>query len=94
MLPLVAWKLCQTFLVQGLIVVAALSSDAWTHLPRDLDCVDICVGVGSIAAAVAEKGLRSATYDILRIPGITKQPEDITTLQRFRGAIALVLRLV
>jgi len=64
------------------------------HVPRDLDCVEIFAGVGSIAAAAAEKGLRSATYDKNRIPGVTEQTEDITTLQGFRGAIALVLRLV
>jgi len=94
MLPPAAWKLCQTFLVHGLTVAAVLSSDEWMHLPCDLDCVEIFAGVGSIAAAAAEKGLRSATYDKLRIPGITEQTEDITTLQGFRGAIALVLRLV
>ena len=92
MLPLVAWKLCQTFLVHGWTVVVVLSSDEWMHLPQDLDCVDIFAGVGS--ATAAEQGIRSATYDILRIPGITEQTEDITTLQGFRGAVALVLRLV
>ena len=94
MLPPAAWKLCHTFQVHGLTVAAVLSSDEWTHVPRDLDCVAIFAGVGSSAATAAEKGLRSATYDILRIPGITEQTEDITTLQGFMGAIALVLRLV
>ena len=94
MLPPAAWKLCHTFQVHGLTVAAVLTSDEWTHVPRDLDCVAIFAGVGSSAATAAEKGLRSATYDILRIPGITEQTEDITTLQGFMGAIALVLRLV
>jgi len=94
MLPPAAWKLCQSLLVHGLTVPAVLNSDEWMHVPRDLDCVEIFAGVGSIAAAAAEKGLRSATYDKNRIPGVTEQTEDITTLQGFRGAIALVLRLV
>ena len=94
MLPPAAWKLCQSLLVHGLTVAAVLNSDEWMHVPRDLDCVEIFAGVGSIAAAAAEKGLRSATYDKNRIPGVTEQTEDITTLQGFRGAIALVLRLV
>ena len=81
MLPLVAWKLCQICLVLGLVVVVVLSSAEWMNLPQDLDCVGIFGGVGSIVVVVAEKGLRSATYDILRIPGITDQTEDITTLQ-------------
>ena len=94
MLPPAAWKLCQSFLVHGLTVAAVLNSGEWMHFPRDLDCVEIFAGVGSIAAAAAEKGLRSATYDKKRIPGVTEQTEDITTLEGFRGAIALVLRLV
>ena len=93
MLPPAAWKLCQSFLVHGLTVAAVLNSHEWTHLPRDLDCVEIFAGVGSIAAAAAEKGLRAAAYDKGRIPGVTEETEDILTLQGFRGAIALVLRL-
>ena len=93
MLPPAAWKLCQTFLVHGLTVFAVLSSHEWVHLPRDLDCVEIFAGVGSIAAAAAEKGLRTAAYDKRRISGVTEHTEDITTLQGFRTAIALVLRL-
>ena len=69
MLPFAAWKLCQTFLVHALTVVVVLSSDEWMHVPQDLDGVEIFAGVGSVAAAAAEKGLRSATHDILRIPG-------------------------
>ena len=79
--------------MHGLTVAAVLDSHEWMHLPRDLDCVEIFAGVGSIAAAAAEKGLRSAAYDKGRIPGVTEGTEDITTLQGFRGAIALVLRL-
>lgn len=94
MLPPAAWKLCQTFLVHGLTVAAILSSDEWMHLPRDLDCVEIFAGVGSIAAAAALQGLRAATYDKYRLRGVTEQAEDITTSQGFRTAIALVLRLV
>ena len=94
MLPPAAWKLCQSFLVHGLTVAAVLHSDEWAHLPRDLDCVEIFAGVGSIAAAAAEKGLRAAAYDKKRIPGVTEKTEDITTLRGFRGAITLVLRLV
>ena len=94
MLPPAAWKLCQTLLVHGLTVVAVLNSHEWMQLPRDLDCVEIFAGVGSIAAAAAEKGLRAAAYDKGRIPGATEETEDILTLQGFRGAIALVLRLV
>ena len=93
MLPPAAWKLCQSFLVHGLTVAAVLNSHEWMHLPRDLDCVEIFAGAGSIAAAAAEKGLRAATYDKARIPGVTDKTEDITTLQGFRGAIALVMRL-
>ena len=94
MLPPAAWKLCQSFLVHGLTVAAVLNSHEWMHLPRDLDCVEIFAGVGSIAAAAAEKGLRAAAYDKGRIPGVTEETEDILTLQGFRGAIALVMRLV
>ena len=94
MLPPAAWKLCQSFLVHGLTVAAVLNSHEWMHLPRDLDCVEIFAGVGSIAAAAAEKGLRAAAYDKWRIPGATEEAEDILTLQGFRGAIALVMRLV
>ena len=93
MLPPAAWNLCQTFLAHGLTVAAVLNSHEWMNLPRDLDCVEIFAGVGSIAAAAAEKGLRAATYDKARSPGVTDKTEDITTLQGFRGAIALVMRL-
>ena len=64
------------------------------HLRHHLDCVNIFAGVGPLAGTAAEKGLRSATYDILRIPGITEHTEDSATLQGFKGAIVLVLRLV
>ena len=84
MLPHSAWKLCQTFLVHGLIVAAVLVSDEWMHVPRGLDCVDIFAGVGSILADAAEKCLWSATHDSLRIPGVIEHTEDITTLQGFR----------
>ena len=94
MLPPAAQTLCQSFLVHGLTVAAVLSSHQWLLLPRALDCVEIFAGVGSIAAAAAEKGLKATTYDKLRIPGVTEQAEDITTLQGFRAAIALVMRLV
>ena len=94
MLPPAAWKLCQSFLVHGLTVAAVLNSHEWMHLPRDLDCVEIFAGVGSIAAAAAEKGLHAAAYDKGRIPGVTEETEDILTLQGLRGAIALVMRLV
>ena len=87
MLPPAAWKLCQPSLVHGLTVAAVLSSDEWMHLPRYLGCVEIFAGVESIAAAAAEKGMRSATYDKGRIPGVTEQTEDITTLQGFRGPL-------
>ena len=87
MLPLAAWKRCQTFLVHGLTVAAVLNSHEWMRLPRDLDCVEIVAGVGYVAAAAAEKGVCAATYKKGRIPGATDKTEDITTLQGFRGAL-------
>ena len=72
MLPPAAWKLCESFLVHGLTVAAVLNIHEWMHLPRDLDCVEIFAGVGSIAAAAAEKGLHAAAYDKGRIPGVTE----------------------
>ena len=95
MLPPAAWRLCQTFLVYGLTVAAVLNSHEWAavHVIRDLDCVEIFAGVGSIAAAAAQKGLRTAAYDKGRITGVTESTEDITTAQGFTTAINLVLRL-
>ena len=89
MLPPAAWKLCQTLLVHGLTVVAVLNSHEWMHLPRDLDCVEIFAGVGSIAAAAADKGLRVAAYGKGRIPGATEETEDILTLRRLPLAALL-----
>ena len=56
-------QLCQSLVVHGFTVALVLGSDEWTGLPRDLDCVEIFAGVGAVAAAAAEKGFRSATYD-------------------------------
>ena len=94
MLPVAAQRLCETFLVHGLTVALVFKCDEWSYLPRDLECVEILSGVGSVAGAASEHGLRAAAYDKGRIPGLTESAEDITTPQGFRAAIALVMRLV
>ena len=70
-----------------------LQSDEWAHFPRDLECVELFAGVGAVATAATELGLRSTTYDIKRIPGITETSEDITAPEGFRTATTLVVRL-
>ena len=47
-MPPAAWKLCQSFLVHGLTVAAALDSHEWMHLICDLDNVEIFAGVGPL----------------------------------------------
>ena len=78
----------------GLSVQQVLDNDGWAHSPRNLECVEIFAGVGAVAAAAKELGLRAATYDKYRIPGNTEVTEDITTWKGFQTAICLVMRLV
>ena len=78
----------------GLSVQQVLDNDGWAHSPRNLECVEIFAGVGAVAAAAKELGLRAATYDKYRIPGNTEVTEDITTWEGFQTAIGLVMRLV
>jgi len=83
-LPPAAQALCQTLMVFGMTVKDVLQSAEWAHTPRNLECVEIFAGVGSVAAAASELNLR----------GSTETTEDVTTQQGFRTAVGLVMRLV
>ena len=92
-LPAVAQRLLRTTELFGMTAEHVLQSDEWAHFPRDLECVELFAGVGAVATVAAELGLRSTTSDINRVPGITETSEDITTLEGFRTATTLVMRL-
>ena len=80
--------------VMGITVVVAL---AMPPTVRDLHVVELWAGVASIAGAVELQGCPSIALDLNRCPGVTDIPgescEDITTLDGFKKAIMLVLRL-
>ena len=86
--------LCATLTIFGMSVEDVLRNTEWSNSPRNLECVEIFAGVGSVAAAASDLNLRAATYDRNRIPGSTEATEDITTQQGFRTAVSLVMRLV
>ena len=92
-LPPAAQVLCQVLVLHGLCVEQVLRAREWADVPRNLDCLEVFAGVGSVAAAAAELGLRSATYDKYRIPGSTETTEDLSTEAGLRTAIGLVMRL-
>ena len=92
-LPPAAQVLCQVLVLHGLCVEQVLRAREWADVPRNLDCLEVFAGVGSVAAAAAELGLRSATYDKHRIPGSTETTEDLSTEAGLRTAIGLVMRL-
>ena len=92
-LPPAAQVLCQVLVLHGLCVEQVLQASTWADVPRNLDCLEVFAGVGSVAAAAAELGLRSATYDKYRIPGSTETTEDLSTEAGLRTAIGLVMRL-
>lgn len=92
-LPLAAQALCQALVLHSLCVEHVLQASTWADVPRNLDCLEVFAGVGSVAAAAAELGLRSATYDKHRIPGSTETTEDLSTEAGLRTAIGLVMRL-
>ena len=94
LLPPVAVGLCATLMIFGVTVEDVLCNTEWSNSLRNLECVEIFAGVGSVAAAALELKLRAATYDKNRIPGSTEATEDITTQQGFRTAVSLVMRLV
>ena len=93
LLPPAAQVLCQVLVLHGLCVEEVLRESSWANVPRNLDCLEVFAGVGSVAAAAAELGLRSATYDKHRVPGNTETTEDLSTEAGLRTAIALVMRL-
>ena len=94
MLPPEVVGLCATLMIFGMSVEDVLCHTELSNSPRNLECVEIFAGVGSVAAAALELKLRAATYDRNRIPGSTEATEDITTQQGFRTAVSLVMRLV
>ena len=92
--PPLAMGLCATLTIFGISVEDVLRNTEWSSSPRNLECVEIFAGVGSVAAAASELSLRAVTYDKYRIPGSTEATEDLTTEQGLRTAITLVMRLV
>ena len=80
--------------IMGITITAAL---AMAPTLRDLQVVELWSGVGSIVAAAEKRNYNAAAFDLNRVPGITDVPgslcEDITTLEGFKKAISLVLRL-
>ena len=80
--------------IMGITITAAL---AMAPTLRDLQVVELWSGVGSIVAAAQKRNYNTAAFDLNRVPGITDVPgslcEDITTLEGFKKAISLVLRL-
>jgi hypothetical protein len=81
-----------------LTVDAVLSSPAWTQVPRDLACIEVFSGVGSVTSAALALGFAASSYDKNRVPGTTDSPqsphsEDITTDVGFKNAVRLVMRL-
>ena len=73
--------LCATLTIFGMSVEDVLRSTEWSNSPRNLECVEIFAGVGSVAAAASELNLRAATYDKYRIPGSTEATEDLPAQQ-------------
>ena len=80
--------------IMGITIAAAL---AMAPTLRDLQVVELWSGVGAIVAAAEKHNYNTTTFDLNRIPGVTDVPgehcEDITTLEGFKKAICLVLRL-
>ena len=77
-----------TVLLFGLTVAQVLTSPAWNQTPRDLQVVELWAGVGHVAAAAKEQGLRAATFekDHDELQNFLHQPG-------FMAAVALVMRL-
>jgi len=81
-----------------LTVDAVLSVPAWTQVPRDLACIEVFSGVGSVTSAALARGFAASSYDKNRVPGTTDCPqsprcEDITTEVGFKNTVRLVMRL-
>ena len=77
-----------TVLLFGLTVAQVLTSPAWNQTPRDLQVVELWAGVGHVAAAAREQGLKAATFekDHDELQNFLHQPG-------FMAAVALVMRL-
>lgn len=75
------------------IKIAAADSS----IQRDLDCVEIFSGVGSIVTAALQVGCRATGFDRVRVPGVTDIPgefsEDILSDIGFCKALHLVQRV-
>jgi hypothetical protein len=73
------------------------SAVADSSIQRDLDCVEIFCGVGSIVTAALQAGYRVMGFDRDRVPGVTDIPgefsEDISSDIGFRRALHLVQRV-
>ena len=106
--PRVEWLRCQSPesknkmqpepVVFGYTIAFILASPLFTALPRDLDIVEICSGVGAITQAGWDAELNAAPFDKFRINGITNiigspHNEDLTTEPGFLNAVKLVMRL-
>ena len=57
------------------------------------ECVELYAGVGAVATVAAELGLRSMDVRHQSHPRHHEISEDITTLEGFRTATTLVMRL-
>ena len=73
----------------GMTVASILEEADNSNITRDLDVVELWSGVGRVAGAGRARGYRVATFDIEDDPS-----QDLTTLDGFRKALRLVLRLV
>jgi len=78
------------YVVFGLTVHSVLTSPEFSGIVRNLDCVELWSGAGTVWGAAKDLGLRSQGFDKNR-PGATN--EDILMEAGFRHALHLVLGL-
>lgn len=93
--PIGTWSIDNGVLsIMGITIRDAI---AMAPSARDLHVVELWAGVASIVGAATLQNYASVAFDLNRCPGVTDVPgeesEDITTLEGFKKAMTLVLRL-
>jgi hypothetical protein len=72
----------------GFTVAAVLDSVQWKRTPRDLDLVEFWAGVGSVAAAGLDRGLKAETFE-----KNSSNQQNFFSLEGFMTAVTMIMRL-
>ena len=79
------------------VTLAGVQALPGASAPRDLDVLEIFVGVAAIVRAASARGFSAIAFDRDRLPGTTNAPgaasEDLTLQEGFMSAVRLTCRL-